>query len=98
MIQRDGNFVIYHASDYRAVWATNVFDSLSYTSGVVKTFEFQTDANLVVYHDGRAVWARASISPEDCDADCYLKLQDDCNLVMYDGSGTAKWSTNSYGC
>ncbi len=72
--------------------------------GVAKTFtfttnsargavaKFQSDGNLVIYSQGRAVWASGTNGYYNA----ILKMQDDGNLVIY-WAGMAKWSSRYNG-
>ncbi|XP_067341750.1 B-type lectin plumieribetin-like [Channa argus] len=52
---------------------------------------FQGDGNFVIY-TWKPVWA----SDTDKSDAIRLCMQDDCNLVMYNKDGTARWHTNSH--
>ncbi|KAJ4796392.1 Mannose-binding lectin [Rhynchospora pubera] len=57
------------------------------------TFTMQTDCNLVLYDNGRAIWASRTYQKGE---NCYLSMQDDGNLVIYDFTGTeVLWSSNT---
>ncbi|MCY4119477.1 MAG: hypothetical protein OXG72_00960 [Acidobacteria bacterium] len=51
--------------------------------------EFQTDGNLVAYHNGVAYWNAGTRGADGGSA----AMQIDGNLVVYDATGAARWST-----
>jgi hypothetical protein len=61
----------------------------------------QTDSNLVAYHGAVATNSAYFASNTEWNPDAqkpqYLLMQSDANLVLYDSSGTARWSSNTYG-
>jgi hypothetical protein len=53
---------------------------------------YQSDGNLVVYHDGQPAWASMVFAaPGTC------QFQDDGNLVCYDASGRPYWHSGTHG-
>ncbi|KAG6476876.1 hypothetical protein ZIOFF_066124 [Zingiber officinale] len=58
------------------------------------TFIIQSDCNLVLYDNGRAVWSSGTYGRG---RNCILSMQTDGNLVIYDGSKKAVWASNSRG-
>jgi len=54
---------------------------------------YQGDSNLVLYHDGVAVFASSTVGYSNGDA-C---MQGDGNFVVYDGGGVPRWSTDTWG-
>ncbi|KAJ4788843.1 Mannose specific lectin [Rhynchospora pubera] len=63
--------------------------SLSYGNYILT---MQTDCNLVLYDNGRAVWSSNTYNQG---YSCTLRMQTDGNLVIYDGSNMAIWATNT---
>lgn len=55
------------------------------------TFIMQTDCNLVLYDNGRAIWSSGTYRKAE---NCFLSMQYDGNLVIYSGS-TALWASNT---
>ena len=54
---------------------------------------YQGDGNLVIYHDGKPVWASQTAGTEPG----YVEMQHDGNFVMYDGDGNPIRHTNTAG-
>ncbi|KAJ4781938.1 Mannose-binding lectin [Rhynchospora pubera] len=54
----------------------------------------QTDCNLVLYDNGRPVWASNTYNRGNS---CTLRMQTDGNLVIYDGNNSPIWATNTGG-
>ena len=54
-------------------------------------FAMQTDGNLVLYVDGRAVWASRTVVRGS-----HVAVQTDGNLVVYAPGGAALWDSNTY--
>jgi len=54
---------------------------------------FQDDGNLVLYYDGRPVWATGTNAHNPV----VLSVQSDGNTVLYDAAGTPCWATNTSG-
>lgn len=55
-----------------------------------KILQLQTDGNIVLYKNSVAIWStntRGSMSE--------FKMQNDCNLILYDTSNNKVWSTNT---
>lgn len=57
------------------------------------TLDLQKDGNLVIYGDGRALWASWTAGKSAS----YLAMQDDGNLVLYSTSGRPIWFTHTAG-
>lgn len=55
--------------------------------------QYQGDGNLVIYHDGKPVWASQTTGTEPG----YVEMQHDGNFVMYDGDGNPIRHTNTAG-
>jgi len=85
--QGDGNVVLYH--DGQRVAATDRFDSST------DRLTLQDDGNLVqTSRWGGQIWS--SGTPGRFGA--RLVVQDDCDVVLLDGSGRMYWHTNTSGC
>lgn len=85
VMQTDGNLVVYDEHG-RGRWA-------SHTEGTGYRADFQTDGNFVVYTKGtprRAVWSSGTGGHPGA----RLRVQDDGNVVIYDGS-QAIWNTGT---
>jgi hypothetical protein len=81
IMQGDGNFVVYEGT--RAVWASNTTNGLYITP--------QSDHNLVIYdRENRAVFMTNTQNRGSNRA--HLIMQNDANLVLYDGSAPI-WSS-----
>jgi hypothetical protein len=97
MFQGDGNFVLFN-KDGGIEWASNQYkynqDDLSY-------LVMQQDCNLVVYsrdHKPLLQSTTDDVNTTGMGGNCYLRLQNDGNLVLYDGNtGNAIAATNSSG-
>lgn len=92
IFQGDGNLVDYDETD-RARWAAGT-DAGEQWGDQGRSCIFQADGNLVVYDDtngaGSALWASGTNGhPDDI-----LVVQDDGNVVIYDGS-YAIWATGT---
>jgi phosphoribosyl-AMP cyclohydrolase len=83
VMQRDGNLVLYSASD-QALW-------MSGTRGVAGAWaSMQRDGNFVIYsRTGRAVWASGTAQHPGA----RLTLTDSAQLVVTSRSGAKLWST-----
>jgi peptidoglycan/xylan/chitin deacetylase (PgdA/CDA1 family) len=83
LMQRDGNLVLYSASD-QALWASS-------TRGVAGAWaSMQRDGNFVIYsRTGRAVWATGTAQHPGAQ----LTLTDSAQLVVTSPSGAMLWST-----
>ncbi len=90
--QTDGNFVLYcNATPLIDTGTDGPPSSADYAS-------FQKDGNLVVYGYNRLGWAVASWSSGTYgEGATQLALQGDGNLVIYNGSHTALWASNTRG-
>jgi hypothetical protein len=79
-LQNDGNFVVYSASGM-ALWT-----SYTASGGQNRGWALCTGSTLQIGQRINAVpWSNGN----------YLTMQSDCNLVLYNSSGTALWSTNT---
>nr|CAD1823336.1 unnamed protein product [Ananas comosus var. bracteatus] len=58
------------------------------------SFTMRRDCNLVLYDSGKALWTSGTANQG---SNCYLRMQPDGNLVLYDGSNTARWASNTWG-
>ncbi|KAM0953376.1 putative bulb-type lectin domain-containing protein [Dioscorea sansibarensis] len=56
------------------------------------TFIMQTDCNLVLYDNGRALWASGT---NGRGTNCRVTLQSDGNLVIYTSNNKAVWASNT---
>lgn len=56
------------------------------------TLRYQGDGNLVLYAQGRPVWASGTAGL----GAGYAEMQVDGNLVVYDSAGTPRWASNTY--
>ncbi|XP_039145731.1 mannose-specific lectin-like [Dioscorea cayenensis subsp. rotundata] len=56
------------------------------------TFIMQEDCNAVLYDHGKPIWVSQTYSRG---TRCYITLQSDGNLVIYDDSNTAVWASNT---
>lgn len=84
--QGDGNIVLYDGN--RVLAASNIIDRSS------STLTLQDDGDLVQHaRDGRRMWASNTAGHYGVE----LRVQDDCNVVIYD-RGQAIWHTNTAGC
>jgi hypothetical protein len=52
----------------------------------------QRDCNLVLYDNGRAEW---STGTDNRGSGCFVRMQTDGNLVLYDGSERVLWASNT---
>jgi len=52
----------------------------------------QTDGNLVLYHEGAALWSSQTSGKGN-----YLAMQPEGNLVVYNGGKVAQWNTGTWG-
>jgi len=86
IMQNDGNFVIYKHHKH-AIWATNTNGS-----GADHVI-LQGDHNLVLYHHQHAKWA--SNTNGKGSGKVRLVMQNDGNLVLYDGWNQAIWASNT---
>lgn len=111
-LQTDGNLVLYDTNNV-PWWNTVTFqtpNNLSYVNTTLHTgtmfqgqqlqtadrryrLVFQADGNLVLYSPNRALWS----SNTHTKGSKYVKLQDDGNLVIYDGNNHALWNTVTFG-
>ncbi|MEC3979025.1 hypothetical protein [Amycolatopsis sp. H20-H5] len=70
-----------------ASWRPGGFSLSSRSAYVV----YQNDGNLVIYTNGRPVWATNTSGY----APGQLVMQDDSNFVLYDINGTPRWSSGT---
>ncbi|XP_020101373.1 mannose-specific lectin-like [Ananas comosus] len=68
-----------------------LFGGQSLTNGNFR-FTMQTDCNLVLYDGGSAIWSSGTYRKG---TGCYVKMQSDGNLVVYNGSNNALWASNT---
>lgn len=99
-MQPDGNLVLTNTSTSKVTWSSG-----SYGKGTPPyTFTYQTDGNCVIYDSGKsAIWSTGTNGKTST----ILVLQNDGNLVLYNGtpnnlssdnsvSGNSVWSTGTY--
>jgi hypothetical protein len=95
VLQDDGNFVLYWGclpdKLIGAMWACD-------TVGVgVQSLSLQKDGNLVLYRDGKPVWASNTAGKS---GNLFARMQDDGNFVLYQGTpdqpGTVYWDTATW--
>jgi hypothetical protein len=90
-MQSDGNLVVYNLNNKQPTWSsgTNGQGTPPYHFG------YQSDYNAVVYDStNKPLWA----SNTDGKKSRYLQMQNDGNVVIYDGyPGNAMWATGSIG-
>ena len=90
ILQKDGNFVIYH---YDGAGRTALWSSLTYGKNASYLVS-QRDGNLVLYDsDGKPLWHSNTAGR----GASYLVMQSDGNLVLHNALGTATWHTYTYG-
>ncbi|XP_039127950.1 mannose-specific lectin-like [Dioscorea cayenensis subsp. rotundata] len=77
------NFILYSGESLRSG------EALSYAS---YTFIMQSDCNLVEYDNGNPIWASGT---NGRGSSCYVTLQSDGNLVIYDKKNKAVWASNT---
>lgn len=82
MQKDDGNLVVYRVDNPE--WSTGISGS----GGATVTM--QNDCNLVEHFQGTPVWHSNTFGRG---TNCYLKMQSDGNLVIYDGANKAVWSS-----
>jgi hypothetical protein len=99
ILQDDGNFVLYNRErNGWADWATNTnsYDTARNANllvqlrndGFITVVDGRTDLSNPIWKSQRG--ASSSTADVEC---CYLVLQDDGNLVAYDGNNAAYFST-----
>lgn len=92
--QADGNFVLYQGST--VLWDINSVIGIPTNGYVAWRTTFQTDGNLVVYwrqgvFNEQAVWDANTQGHSSAT----LAVQNDGNVVIYDGNHVAIWDTNT---
>jgi hypothetical protein len=102
IMQNDGNLVLYSLRTGLSLWNSKTYGN----PGAWATM--QTDGNFVVYKPlkdangnpiyptpgtaANSLWSSATLT-----AGSHLTVQDDCNMVIYDPTGTkALWNSNTY--
>ena len=88
-VQDDGNMVIYKeagAGGFEYIWNTGTT-----TVNPTPELQFHQNGSLVLYDGATVLWSMTEASSEND----YLILQNDGNLVKYNGSGAAIWSSGS---
>eukprot|EP00937_MAST-01D_sp_MAST-1D-sp2_P004940 g4940.t1 len=91
--QSDGNLVVYqtNAAPRVVLWASNTAGKAP-SGGADVHLDLQGDGNLVFYSDPsstQVVWASNTSSAAQ------LSMQEDCNLVLYDGSMNVLWASDT---
>jgi hypothetical protein len=98
VMQDDGNFVLYWGCPpdklIGAMWSSDTV----YTSKTVdQSLSMQKDGNLVLYRDGKPVWASNTAGKS---GNLFARMQDDGNFVLYQGtpdqSGASYWDTTTW--
>ena len=88
----DGNLVLQSKREpHEVYWSAGV-------SGADPILEMQSDCNLVAYVDreaGNAGAAYFATNTVNADGPCYLQVQTDRNVVLYDANGAPLWATNT---
>jgi hypothetical protein len=82
-MQTDGNVVLY--GDHRALWANGIMDNRA------TRLIMQSDGNLVEYNGDTPLWASGTAG----NPGAYLALQWDGNLVLYTAGGTPLWASGT---
>ncbi|POX44899.1 hypothetical protein C3488_31370, partial [Streptomyces sp. Ru72] len=84
-MQADGNLVLYSLATGKSLWSSGT----SGNPGAWATFQ---SGNLVVYDVGatKTLWSSGTSTGT------VLQIQNDANVVMYDGTGAAVWKTNTW--
>ena len=82
----DGNLAIYQGQ--HLLWHTNTSGKIVSNSGL----QFQIDGTLLISdaNDGSSIWHLST-----GDTAQSLNIHDDCNLVLYDNTGSVIWATNT---
>ncbi|XP_039124651.1 mannose-specific lectin-like [Dioscorea cayenensis subsp. rotundata] len=80
------DFILYSGESLRSGQALSPTYYASYT------FIMQSDCNLVEYDNGNAIWASGT---NGRGSSCYVTLQSDGNLVIYDNNNNAVWASNT---
>ena len=105
-MQVNGNLVVYTSAS-KPVWASGASKAdqlctnakmsagkyLHSASGQYK-IAMQGDGNLVVYDNGKAIWASNTAGTGSAN---YLAMQGDGNLVVYTSGGKPVWASNTAG-
>ena len=105
-LQNDGNAVVYTSAD-KAVWSAGRSNANRLcTSGLLHAGQalyspseryeltMQTDGNLVVYDNGKAIWASNTSGTGSAN---YMVMQNDGNVVVYTSAGKAVWASGTSG-
>lgn len=85
-MQADGNLVLSSLATGKTLWSTS-------TSGNPGAFAtLRSDGNFVVYNAGAttALWSSGTSTGT------VMQIQNDANMVLYDGTGAAIWKTNTW--
>ncbi|KAJ0985142.1 hypothetical protein J5N97_003498 [Dioscorea zingiberensis] len=77
------NFILYSGE---TLWTGQALSWASYP------FILQSECNLVLYDAGNQVWASDT---GGLASNCYVTLQSDTNLVIYDNNNNALWASNT---
>ncbi|SNX62823.1 RHS repeat-associated protein [Streptomyces sp. TLI_55] len=86
-MQADGNLVLSSLATGKTLWSTG-------TSGNPGAFAtLRSDGNFVVYNSGgtTVLWSSGTSA-----TGTVLQIQNDANMVLYDGTGAAIWKTNTW--
>ncbi|MFD9129606.1 hypothetical protein [Kitasatospora sp. NPDC059571] len=90
--QPDGNLVLYRKRDGAALWSSRTWNHPA-SRVVVSDSRFDGALRLENVQNGLTEWS----IPVKGQSGIYGKVQDDGNFVIYTGSGTALWSTGTWG-
>ncbi len=85
-MQADGNLVLTSLATGKTLWSTS-------TSGNLGAFAtLRSDGNFVVYNAGATttLWSTGTTTGT------VMQIQNDANMVLYDGTGTAIWKTDTW--
>jgi hypothetical protein len=93
MLSQDGNFVIYFTKNYGtdaplALWSTGTAGRAGENVRLWNSW----NGNLVLDSDKGKLWSSNTSSGK---RPFVVKMQDDCNLVMYDAENKAVWSSGT---
>ncbi|MGW2556296.1 ricin-type beta-trefoil lectin domain protein [Streptomyces sp. NPDC001635] len=85
-MQADGNLVLSSLATGKSLWSTS-------TSGNPGAFAtMRSDGNFVVYNAG----ATTTLWSSGTTTGTVMQLQNDANMVLYDGTGNAIWKSNTW--